>query len=174
MTTGAADDSSEASAPPASKRARPMLKLPLPGTSRQQALLLLHCLYAGDPRSWTKLLDLPQLADLGRIAHRFGCTAVLRLVDSRLVKLVSCRLQKEGKKSMADAPATFAMARESGLTKLESHLGHWMGAHPRWVDLQALDLEPGLAAVLRGAIAGQDSAAALVKARQAAEASASP
>ena len=162
----AADEPTVAEEVPPPKRHKSMLKLPLPGTSKQQALLLLHCLYAGDPRTWTRYLDLQQLVELARVAHRFSCTTVLQLVDSRLVKL--CRysdpvLKDREQPWMADAPANYALASQLGLAAWEKHIGHYIGEHPSWVDLDKM--EPGAAAMLRGAGTAIHKAAAAALAR---------
>ena len=124
-----------------------MVKLPLPGTSRKQALLLLHCLYAFDRKSWAKSLKSPELADLARIAHKYACTAVLGLADNSLV--AACKGEDFALLGVREAPAQLQLARDLNLDKLEIHLAYTMGKHAHRLDLTALDAVT--AAMLKGA-----------------------
>ena len=100
------------------------------------------------------------------MAHRFSCTTVLQLVDSWLVKL--CRYEdRQGLKGdeqswMLDAAANYALACQLELASFKAHVGVYMGRHPSWIDLA--QLEPGIAAVLRGACEALDKAAASARA----------
>ena len=73
------------------------LQLPLPGVSKRQLLLLLCCLYAFRCESWMGSLDPSQLLDLVTIADKFGCKAVVELVDSNLVRLCKQDACKQAK-----------------------------------------------------------------------------
>ena len=134
------------------KRFKAELRVPLPGTSRRQALLLLHCLYAWDRRSWAESLDASELADLAMVAHKYGIAPVLQLADSSLVKLCDTKDADASKASaqmnVARAPAQFQFAQDLGLSQLQSHIAEFMGAHAHALDLSAVDACS--AALLRG------------------------
>ena len=63
------DAASSSPQQPSSKRCRQQLELPLPETTRRQALLLLHCLYSMARESWLTSLIVPELIELARISH---------------------------------------------------------------------------------------------------------
>ena len=125
------------SASVSSKRHRAMQSLPLPGTSREQALLLLHSLYSRTPESWAASLDPADLAELARVSHRFGCSASLQLADSSLVKLAKAQADSSEQAwvSVHTAPAQLKLARRLNLPRFEAYLGHFVGHHLNEVDL---------------------------------------
>ena len=61
---------SEEAKPEVQKLQPPKPQLQLPGTSRQQALLLLHFLYAWARESWLAGLLPQELVELARVADR--------------------------------------------------------------------------------------------------------
>ena len=115
-----------ASRPAAAKRPRsgPVaeLKLPLPGVTRRQAQLLVHALYSFMRETWANSLRPPELIELGRVASKFDCTAVLGLVDSVLVAKCAAAVDKPGPAAAAagawltvqDAPGQHQLARKLG------------------------------------------------------------
>ena len=130
--------------------------LPLPGASMCQALLLLHCLYAFDRGAWAEGLCGPDLLELACIADKFACTAVLRLVDSTLVKRCTAQEGAGGGGEWAppcliarNAPEQHGLARKLHLTGFEARVGCFLGMHADEIDLTQVDA--GLAHVLRGA-----------------------
>ena len=129
------------------------LRVPLLGTSRQQALLLLHCLYAWDRKSWAESLQPAELAMLARVAHKFGIAAVLQLADSALVKLCSTKDADASntcvQMNLDRAPAQFQFARDTACLGFQEHVGRFMGAHAHALDLSKLDARS--AALLKGA-----------------------
>ena len=137
------------------KKRKTMLELPLPDTSKKQALLLLHCLYAWDRKSWVETLDHPELTALGRLAHRFSCTAVLQLVDHGLVDFSNASI-KAGNPYLTPetAPDDHKLALELRFPQYEAHVGHFLGKAAHLVDLTQVDVH--FAAVLQGACSMRD------------------
>ena len=136
------------------------LELALPSTSKRQALLLLNCLYAWTRETTVWAWPPPDLLELARVSHRFGCTEVLQLADSGLVKMCKAEAAAEevetveevlyeGWLNFEDAPAQHRLARDLHLTGFEACIGRFMGMHANDVDLESVD--PSLAAVLEGA-----------------------
>ena len=150
---------------PAPKRRKTGSKqqLPLPDTSRKQALLLLHCLYQHTQPGWAEGLEIPELLDLAQTAHKFACSAVLRQADGLLVAAVKaeealvaeCAQSKQPAAWAAawlnshDAPARHTFARDLNLPGLVLHVEAFMALHANEVDLTAVD--GALLGVLRGA-----------------------
>ena len=137
---------------PARKRCKTTPKLPLPGTSRRQALLLLHSLYAWDRKSWAEGLDLPELADLARVAHKFA-SCVLQLADSSLVEV--CQTEDAHAQdpdswlNTTTAPELLQLAADLSLVKFERHVAFFCGMQAAIVTPNIFDART--AAVLRGA-----------------------
>ena len=139
------------------------LQLPLPGTLENQALLLLHCLYQHTQPAWADPLEVPELLDLARVAHKFACAAVLQQADRLLVAAVKaeealvaerpqCKqlaAQAEAWLTPRNAPARLAFAQDLTLPGLAVHVGAFMALHADEVDLTAVD--GALLGVLRGA-----------------------
>ena len=150
---------------PAPKRQKtgPRLQLPLPDTSRKQALLLLHCLYQHTQPGWAESLGVSELLDLAQTAHKFACSAVLHQADSLLVAAVKaeealvaqCSQSKQAAAWAAawlnahDAPARHSFAKHMNLPGLVLHVEAFMALHANDVDLNAVD--GALLGVLRGA-----------------------
>ena len=157
-TPAAHDDSPRQRQGPAAKRAKQALRLPLPGTSRKQALLLLHCMYAFDRSAWASTLDPPELVEVARIADRFDCAKVLQLVDNALVQ--ACKVPERPVAGAArmwttaeQAPAQYQLARQLHLPQLELHCGRFLGLHAHKVDLaEVRGFDAGLAAALEAAL----------------------
>ena len=132
-------------------------QLPLPGASRHQVLLLLHSLYAFKREAWVSSLNSAQHGELAAIAHKFGCEAVLELVDSSLVSMCQqerARAGSEPRQAKAwlcaeHAPEQFKVAQKLQLRKFEARVGQFLGSSAPEIDLSELD--HGTAAVLRGA-----------------------
>ena len=133
--------SSAVQGPPQAK-----LPLPLPNTSKEQALLLLHCMYAFDRAKWAKALQPYELAALAAVAHRFGCLQILELADSALLQASAA---DAGFTTVKNAPTQHQLARRLQLVQFELHVARFLGSYPNAVDLSKLD--PGTAAVLEGA-----------------------
>ena len=150
---------------PTSKRQRlaSKLQLPLPGTSEKQALLLLHCLYQHTQPAWADGLEVPELLDLARVAHKFACSAVLQRADRLLVAAVKAEealvaerpkfeqlaAQAEAWLTPQNAPARLSFAQDLTLPSLALHVGAFMALHADEVDLGGVDA--ALLGVLRGA-----------------------
>ena len=126
-----------------------MQQLPLPGVSKHQALLLLHCLYAWANKDWVGTLSQSDLLDLARIADKYACARVLELVDSTLVQQCRAAPSPPGCLSPDNAPAQFQLARDLHLEEYEGEIAQFLGMHASQVDLSKLDKT--LANVLRGA-----------------------
>ena len=128
-------------------------QLPLPSATKQQVLLLLHCLYAWDRKSWAESLRAHELAELARIAHRFDIVPVLQLADESLVKLCHTKgADAYGQLSLMNtlrAPAQFQLAQDLALPQFEHHAGVFIGRHAHDVDIRKLDARS--AALLSGA-----------------------
>ena len=139
---------------PAPKKQKAALRLPLPGTSRKQALLLLHTLYAWMRESFAAALEPPELIALARCAHKFGVSKVLELVDSSLVKVctytdvscmnecpgcgTSCMPAASGWVNPRDAAAQLQVAQQLHLRSFENHVATYIGMHPHEVDTTGL------------------------------------
>lgn len=54
-----------------------------------QALLLLHCVYAFDRRSWLAALSPEDLLELAAITHKFAAVSIFDLVHATLVQRCS-------------------------------------------------------------------------------------
>ena len=150
---------------PTSKRQKlPLqLQLPLPGTPEKQALLLLHCLYQHTQPAWADGLEVPELLDLARVAHKFACSAALQQADRLLVAAVKaeeglvadCPVSKQLAAQEAawltpqTAPARHSLAQDLSLPSLALHVGAFMALHATEVDLEAVD--GALLGVLQGA-----------------------
>ena len=139
---------------PAPKRARAMLRLPLPGTSRRQALLLLHCLYAWDRKAWACSLGPPELLELARVSHKYDCTAVLQLADSALVTFGQPQGAGPGVQPawlhVRWAPAQLQLADSLDLAGVRWLVGGFLGRHAEEVALDQVE-NACVAAVLDGA-----------------------
>ena len=126
------------------------IRLPLPGTSKAQALLLLQSLYCWARESYLDSLMLTELIDLARVCDQFGVLPVLRLVDDTLVKLCGAGVSPSAEYLTADtAPALFKLARQLHLSRFEVHVAQYLGQNAHAVQLK--DLDPTTAAILRGA-----------------------
>ena len=148
---------------PAPKRHKPGLRLPLPDTTRKQALLLLHCLYQHTQPAWADDLGIPELLDLALVAHKFDCTAVLQQSDRLLVAAVEAEERLVAGCNPAQRPATAAAAwltpqnalAQHALTdklhlpKLALHVGAFMAMHANELDLGSVDVS--ILGVLQGA-----------------------
>ena len=138
-------------------------KLPLPGTTRKQALLLLYCLYAWTRETSMNHLCPSELVELAKVAHLFGAEKVLQVADHALVKICTAELTEMAEASedpdgadplaawlnVEDAPAQHHLARKLHLTQFRACVGHFMGKHARRINLGAVDAS--ISAVLRGA-----------------------
>ena len=136
----------------ASDEAAPVThSLPLPGVTMHQALLLLHCMYAWARESWASCLSLPDLLDLARLADRYACTSVLRLVDSTILK--RCKAQDgagpDAILTVQSAPEQHRLAQELHLRAYQTHVGFFMGLNADEIDLTQVD--DSYADILRGA-----------------------
>ena len=145
------------------KRAKCQLRLPLPGTSRRQAVLLLCLLYAWDKGSFLMTLKPAELVELARVAHKFCCVPALQQVDSQLVRVCqggagsegtsakskALKLDEEVWLTVGEAPAQLQLAADLHLACYEAHVASFIGEHAHAIDLEALDSR--MAAVLRGA-----------------------
>ena len=160
---GLAQDAKFSLAGPA-KRHRPMLRLPLPrlplpGTSPKQGLL--HCLYAWDRKAWVHSLDPPELLDLGMLAHKFNCAAVLQLVDHGLAEWCNPQGIQASKGRLwlnaANAPLNHCVADELGLTAFGLRVGQFLGEKCDHISLSKV-ADPRIAAVLKGARLAVDKA----------------
>ena len=137
------------------KRQRCMLRLPLPGSSRKQALLLLHCLYAWDRKAWALGLQPWELVELATVGNKFSVLQVLQLADSCLVQ--TCHhtsLDSEASHPGAwltpeNAAAMYQAAGTMQLACFRVHVGAYLGLHSQDVSEDGLDA--GTAAVLLGA-----------------------
>ena len=131
-------------------------KLPLPNTSKEQVLLLLHCLYTFNRESWAKTLSSSDLFSLAEIAHRFACQEVLSLADSTLCNCHSAPTDHTAPAALVsgltpvNAPELYKAAQTLHLTQYESHVGCYLGKHADEVDLEMM--EPSCAHIMRGAI----------------------
>ena len=154
---------------PAQKCQKATLRLPLHGTSRTQALLLLHLLYAWSRQSFLDGLQPCELIELATCLDKFSCDAcLLSLVDRRLVTAIyeqarampsyaiGYHAKRDDKAYLAaswlnvsNAPARHRLARKLQLTRLEDRVGGFLADHADEVDLK--DVERSIAGVLRGA-----------------------
>ena len=154
-------------------------KLPLPGSSREQVLLLLGCLHEQSRECFIAQQSPPLLEELAKIADKLGCTAICALVDRTLVSACK-KWGVYGCGSPApmpgdwlnvwDAAAQLMMARRLRLTAFECRVGRFIGEHVDDVDWRLLD--PATQALLAGAQAHartvrieRDAAAAYKRAR---------
>ena len=154
-------ESSQDSDSPVAKRQRAELKLSLPGTSRKQTLLLLHCMYAWDGTAAVEDMHLPELVDLANVLDKYGAVLMLRRVDGLLLaacaaeqKLIpGCsdipEAQAAAWLNVQDAPALFVWAGKLHLSKTQAHLAEYMVQHAPMIDVSKLDATS--AAFLRGA-----------------------
>ena len=145
--SGASSADSAQAHKPASDSSRTGPQLPLPGTSKQQALLLLHCLYSWSRESWLCGLPYAEILDLAMVADKFGCAPMLQLVDSCLVK--ACQASEPAWVSVTTAPNQFNLACQLHLPSFEAHVGRFLGRHTSAVVLK--DLDAVTAAILQGA-----------------------
>ena len=139
------------------------MRLPLHGTSRTQALLLLHFLYAWARQDFLDSLQPCELIELAACIDKYSCDAsLLVLVDQRLVRALQYQAVSDnplGKDheafkaaswlNVGNAPARHRLARKLQLTQLEDRVGGFLAEHANEVDLK--DVEPSIAGVLRGA-----------------------
>ena len=129
--------------------------LPLMDVTQRQVQLLVTCLYSWNRETWLGNLKVPELIELGRVAHRFACSAVLESVDRFLVEKCGVdaslkqNVEPEVWLTVADIPAEFRLAQQLQLAAYEDLVGRFMGKHAHAVDTCMLD--SGLAAVLNGA-----------------------
>lgn len=136
---------------PACKRRRAQLRVPLPGVTRQQAVLLLALLYSFTREKFMTGLKPPQLLELARIADRLQCRDVLKLVDERLFRICSWQdvgASQDGWVNVKDAPALHALAHKLQLHEFADMVGMFLGMHMQEIDLTQLDAS--LATVMRG------------------------
>lgn len=122
-------------------------RLPLPGVSKHQVILLLHCLYRFARDTWAESLAAQDLHALAGLAHRYAVMDVLELVDSSLLK--QCTASPE-LLTVDTAPAQHRIACDLQLPMYRAHVGQFLGKHADQVDITKVD--PAFAAVLRGAI----------------------
>ena len=155
--------SSDDSPAPKRRKATPQQHMPLPETSRKQALLLLQCLYQHTQPAWADELEIPELLDLAQAAHKFACLAVLHQADRLLVAAVKAeealvRGYPYAKQAAAraaawldaqNAPARHATTQALHLPSLALHVGSFMAMHAEEVDLDVVDV--ALLGVLQGA-----------------------
>ena len=126
-------------------------ELKLPGVSRKQALLLLHCLYRFRRDAWVAELGPPEMLELARIADRYGFLEVLDLVDNCLDDI--CEGEEDAAPDDAwllveDAPQLLQVACKLQLTRFKARVLRFIGRHVRNLDLSRLD--NSMAAVLTG------------------------
>ena len=151
----AADPASpdDLAASPAAKQRRGYHKLPLPGSSKEQVLLLLHCIYAWERDAWVCSLNAPQLVELATISDKLRAEAVLKTCDTRLVKICEGLryhwTKYEGLVHGRNAHAVFCMARKLQLTCFLEEVGKYMGSNPGLIRTNLMDA--GTAAIMRGA-----------------------
>lgn len=140
-----------------SQTCRSLTRLPLPGATRRQVLLLLHCLYQFERESWVEKLCIPEIIELAKLAHRYLCLRVLGLADKCLVKRCGVReasiktgiVDSKAWLTVKDAPREHQLAQRLNLTRYEALVGLFMGRHAHAIDLGRVG--PSAAAVLRGA-----------------------
>ena len=132
-------------------------RLPLPNTSERQAHLLLQCLYCWERAAWADSLRPPELIELARVAHRFGCTSMLDVADKAMVKTcgaVDSTTNKFIECSRAwlnawEAPSQLQLAQSLGLTRYAALVGRFMGRFADKIELRSVDAHIG--AILQGA-----------------------
>ena len=127
-------------------------KIPLPGTSKEQVLLLLHCIHAWEREAWVRALTASQLVELATVADKLGASAVFKLVDSTFVKFCEGLepSSTHGVVNSNNAHAVFLIACGLQLPRSLKCLGNFIGSNPGAVSkLESVDA--GLAAVLEGA-----------------------
>ena len=128
----------------------PPRELPMPGVSLNQALLLLHCLYALDRRSWLASISPGDLLELAHITHRFDCTSTLDLVHAMMVQRCAAPAPRAPLLTVENAPSQLEVARELQLEGFEACIGRFLGRHAEEVDMGELD--PCLASALQATI----------------------
>ena len=128
----------------------PSRKLPMPGVSLHQALLLLHCLYALDRRSWLASISPGDLLELAHITHRFDCTSTLDLVHAMMVQRCAAPAPRAPLLTVENAPSQLEVAGELQLEGFEACIGRFLGRHAKEVDMGELD--PCLASALQATI----------------------
>ena len=131
-------------------------RLPMPGVSMHQALLLLHCLYAWARESWAASLTMKDLCDLARIADRFACHSALHMVDETMLRLAVAHEDSPPDAALggavltaASAPEQHRLAQELNLRRYRLHVEFFMGMHASEMNLTQVGEEH--AEVLRGA-----------------------
>ena len=115
-------------------------ELPMPGAGMHQALLLLHCLYAFDRRSWLAALSPSDLLDLASITHRYACTSILDLVHTVLVQRCSAGAPSTPVLTISNAPEQLQVAKKLQLTGYEACIGRFLGTHAADIDMRKLDV----------------------------------
>ena len=136
----AAEEAARCSSP-ARKRQKLGMQLRLPGASQKQAQLLLHCLYSWAREAWLRRLELPELVDLARVADKFGCVAVLQLVDAALVWACETQARNDDRPeanlfgtwlSTENAPALYKLAQELHMPAYQAWHTTWVSMQTRW------------------------------------------
>ena len=136
------------------KQRRVHHKLPLPGTTKEQVLLLLHCIHAWEREAWVCALDASQLVELATVADKLGASAVFKLVDSTFVRLCEGLAPSSisGVVNSNNAYAVLLIACKLQLPQSTKRLGSFIGSHPDAISKASMNA--ALAAILDGA-AGQ-------------------
>ena len=152
----APQDASQDCLPSSEERAVITHRLPLPGVTRHQMLLLLHWLYSWTRESFSAALSVTNLVALATISDRYGALPVLHMVDSVLVKRSEAQAASPLDEALGPvilsahtAPEQHKLARKLHLTGYEAHVGIFLGMHADEIDLTKVD--PGLAHILVGA-----------------------
>ena len=138
----------------ASNNAAATPRLPLPGTSKHQVILLLVYLYSWTRESLLATMAPSDLFELARVAHRFACLQVLQLVDRTLVKrgneTASGAQSNPALLNPRNGPKYYRLAHELQLTGFEAQVGCYIGKHADEMHLS--DLHPMSAHIVRGAL----------------------
>lgn len=127
-------------------------RLPLLYVSIDQAVLLLHCIYAFARESWAATLAASQFMQLAQVSSQLACTSILDLVDSTLVK--QCISQQAAGESQGltvrTAPAELSLASRYRLREYEAYVGRFIGRHASEINMSSVD--SCVAHVLQGAL----------------------
>ena len=157
VPAAAPQDASQYCLPSSEERAVITHRLPLPGVTRHQMLLLLlHWLYSWTRECCSRALSVKNLVALATISDRYGALPVLHMVDGVLVKRSEAQAASPLDEllgpvilSAHTAPEQHKLARKLHLTGYEAHVGIFLGGHADEIDLPKID--PGLAHILVGA-----------------------
>ena len=118
--------------------------LPVPGVTKHQVLLLLHCLDTPNRDAWAQSLRPEDLFQLARVVDKYAWTSVLQLMDATLITLSALddagKTSQESFLSPANALAHLDLARDLHLSEYEVHVALYLGLHAQDNDLSQLDV----------------------------------